>query len=88
MENCIVMKELQYVLEAKALREEQELAQESKRQNLYRRELAWIRRGAKARSTKQKARIQRFEELKVKKGQLQNSQLILRLAVVALGKST
>ena len=38
--------ELQYVLEAKALREEQELAQESKRQNLYRRELAWIRRGA------------------------------------------
>lgn len=35
-------------LEAKALREEQELAQESKRQNLYRRELAWIRRGAKA----------------------------------------
>ena len=48
MENCIVMKELQYVLEAKALREEQELAQESKRQNLYRRELAWIRRGAKS----------------------------------------
>ena len=41
-------------LEAKALREEQELAQESKRQNLYRRELAWIRRGAKARSTKQR----------------------------------
>lgn len=34
-------------LEAKALREEQESAQESKRQNLYRRELAWIRRGAK-----------------------------------------
>ena len=75
-------------LEAKALREEQEIAQESKRQNLYRRELAWIRRGAKARSTKQKARIQRFEELKVKKVQLQNSQLILRLAVVALEKST
>lgn len=40
------------------------MAQESKRQNLYRRELAWIRRGAKARSTKQKARIQRFDELK------------------------
>ena len=50
-------------LEAKAIRMEQELASEAKLQNLYRRELAWIRRGAKARSTKQKARIQRFEEI-------------------------
>ncbi|MCH1627364.1 ABC-F family ATP-binding cassette domain-containing protein [Ferdinandcohnia quinoae] len=50
-------------LEAKASRLEQEQASESKRQNLYRRELAWIRRGAKARTTKQKARIKRFEEI-------------------------
>lgn len=50
-------------LEAKALREEQEAATIEKQKNLYRRELEWIRRGAQARSTKQKARIQRFEQL-------------------------
>jgi ATP-binding cassette subfamily F protein uup len=50
-------------LEKKAEREEQEEAQALKRQNLFRRELAWIRRGAKARSTKQQARIERFEKL-------------------------
>lgn len=51
-------------LEKKLEREDQEAAVENKRQNLYRRELAWIKRGAKARTTKQKARIQRFDELK------------------------
>jgi ABC transport system ATP-binding/permease protein len=50
-------------LEAKALREENEAATLDKQKNLFRHELEWIRRGAKARSTKQKARIQRFEEL-------------------------
>ena len=50
-------------LEAKAIREENEAATFEKRQNLFRRELEWIRRGAKARTTKQKARIQRFDEL-------------------------
>ncbi|NHM29213.1 ABC-F family ATP-binding cassette domain-containing protein [Neobacillus terrae] len=50
-------------LEAKAVREENEAATLDKRKNLFRRELEWIRRGAKARSTKQKARIQRFESL-------------------------
>ncbi|CAM3982395.1 ABC transporter-like protein [Lederbergia lenta] len=53
----------QSFIEAKALREEQELQAEDKRRNLYRRELAWIKRGAKARSTKQKARINRFDSL-------------------------
>lgn len=51
-------------LELKAEREEQAEATERKRQNLYRNELAWMRRGAKARTTKQKARIERFEKLK------------------------
>ncbi|WNQ09120.1 ABC-F family ATP-binding cassette domain-containing protein [Paenibacillus aurantius] len=51
-------------LEKKAEREEKEAASEDKRQNLLRRELAWLRRGAKARTTKQKARIQRVEELR------------------------
>ncbi|TCJ05600.1 ABC-F family ATP-binding cassette domain-containing protein [Cytobacillus praedii] len=50
-------------LEAKAIREENEAATIEKRKNLYRRELEWIRRGAKARTTKQKARIQRFDQL-------------------------
>ncbi|UQD52468.1 ABC transporter ATP-binding protein [Bacillus methanolicus] len=50
-------------LEAKAIREENEAATIEKRKNLYRRELEWIRRGAKARTTKQKARIKRFEKL-------------------------
>jgi ABC transport system ATP-binding/permease protein len=50
-------------LEAKAIREENEAATIEKQQNLYRRELEWIRRGAKARTTKQKARIQRFDSL-------------------------
>ncbi|MDQ1145346.1 ATP-binding cassette subfamily F protein uup [Bacillus sp. SORGH_AS 510] len=50
-------------LEAQAIREENEAATFEKRKNLFRRELEWMRRGAKARTTKQKARIQRFEEL-------------------------
>lgn len=45
-------------LEQKAAREESEIASEDKRQNLLRRELAWLQRGAKARSTKQKARVE------------------------------
>ncbi|WP_252503229.1 ABC-F family ATP-binding cassette domain-containing protein [Sporosarcina sp. Marseille-Q4943] len=50
-------------LESKALREEMAEATDAKMRNRYRTELKWIRRGAKARSTKQKARIGRFEEL-------------------------
>ena len=48
-------------IEQKATLLEQEGRVESNRQNLVRREQAWLRRGAKARSTKQKARIQRAE---------------------------
>lgn len=51
-------------LELKAQREEMALATERKRQSLYRKELAWIQRGARARSTKQQFRVNRFEELK------------------------
>ncbi|MGR3764748.1 ABC-F family ATP-binding cassette domain-containing protein [Rossellomorea sp. NS-SX7] len=50
-------------IEAKATREGTERLISEKQQNLYRRELQWMRRGAKARTTKQKARIQRFENL-------------------------
>ena len=51
-------------LELKTQREEMERATEDKRQNILRKELAWIRRGCQARSTKQQARIDRFEDMK------------------------
>lgn len=51
-------------LERKAMREESEIAGERKRQSVLRKEIEWIKRGAKARSTKQKARIQRYETLR------------------------
>lgn len=51
-------------VEKKAERDALEVAAQRKKDNLFRKELAWIRRGAKARSTKQKARIDRFEDLK------------------------
>lgn len=50
-------------LESRAIREEMQAATQAKMRNRYRSELKWIRRGAKARTTKQKARIQRFEVL-------------------------
>lgn len=53
-----------WFVEQKAVRQELEEATARKRENLYRRELEWIRAGAQARSTKQKARIDRFETLK------------------------
>jgi ATP-binding cassette subfamily F protein uup len=50
-------------IESKAEREERENASERKRQSLFVKELAWISRGAKARTTKQKSRVDRFEKL-------------------------
>lgn len=50
-------------LEARAIREENNASTQAKLRNRYRSELKWIRRGAKARTTKQKARIQRFDQL-------------------------
>ena len=50
-------------LEKKMERLAIESSMEEKRQNLIRTELAWVRRGARARTTKQKARLQRFDEL-------------------------
>ncbi|WP_139489010.1 ABC-F family ATP-binding cassette domain-containing protein [Brevibacillus dissolubilis] len=73
-------------LEKKAEREEHEAAAESKRQNLLRRELAWLRRGAKARTTKQKARVQRAEELRDRKVDGQQSSMDIALGASRLGK--
>lgn len=73
-------------LEQKAVREKMAIASEQKRQNLYRQELAWIRRGARARSTKQKARIQRFEDLQNQEVDLTQQKLDICLATSRLGK--
>ncbi|WP_462411957.1 ABC-F family ATP-binding cassette domain-containing protein [Neobacillus sp. Marseille-QA0830] len=75
-------------LEAKAIREENEVAVYEKKKNLYRRELEWIRRGAQARSTKQKARIGRFEELdgQVSNGKPAAEKLDISLNGSRLGK--
>ncbi|WP_088825307.1 ABC-F family ATP-binding cassette domain-containing protein [Listeria goaensis] len=53
-------------MESKAVRMENEVRESEKNRNLYRKELAWMRRGAKARSTKQKARKDRFTDLEDK----------------------
>ncbi|MCM3703917.1 ABC-F family ATP-binding cassette domain-containing protein [Paenibacillus macerans] len=73
-------------LELKSEREERETASEQKRQNLLRTELAWIRRGAKARSTKQKARIERFEQLQAAKTEYKSDTLDISVASTRLGR--
>ena len=73
-------------LELKAQREEMLLATERKRQSLYRKELAWIQRGARARSTKQQFRVNRFEELKQPGYVPDNSKLEVSALSSRLGK--
>jgi ATP-binding cassette subfamily F protein uup len=73
-------------LEKKAEREINTEQAEVKRQNLLRRELAWLRRGAKARSTKQKARIGRVEELQDQKGPALSKDLDFAIGSTRLGK--
>ena len=73
-------------LELKLEREEREAATESKRQNLLRNELAWIRRGAKARTTKQKARIDRFEALKADAPKQAGGKMDVSVASSRLGR--
>lgn len=75
-------------LELKVEREELELAGERKRQNLLRRELAWIRRGAQARSTKQKARIERFEEVSAIKAPEMRGNVEISVGASRLGRKT
>lgn len=75
-------------LELKTQRQEMELAAERKRQSILRVELEWIRRGARARSTKQKAHIQRYEELRDRQAPVQDSQVVLSSISTRLGKTT
>lgn len=74
-------------LERKAEREALETAAERKRQNLLRTELEWIRRGAKARTTKQKARIDRFEALQAQGGPAGQEKLEMVSGSTRLGRT-
>lgn len=74
-------------LQQKAEREELATEAERKRQALYKKELAWMRHGAKARSTKQKGRINRFNQLKTQIGNLQTEGNVeINLGSTRLGK--
>lgn len=75
-----------YYLEQKAARLEMENAAARKRSSILRRELEWIRRGAQARSTKQKARIQRFEEISAISGPQEEQRLSLGSTSARLGR--
>lgn len=72
----------------KAEREELEQAGERKRQSFLRTELEWIRRGARARTTKQKARIERFEEISDVKAPTQTQSIEINGVASRLGKKT
>jgi ATP-binding cassette subfamily F protein uup len=73
-------------LEKKAEREENERTREIKHHNTLRRELAWLQRGARARSTKQKARVERVEDMKEKKFDTTKEEVNLAIGTVRLGK--
>ena len=75
-------------LERKAAREDSEWASERKRQSILRKEIEWMQRGARARSTKQKAHIQRYEALRDRKGPAQDSRLELSSISSRLGRTT
>lgn len=75
-------------LESKAEREEAALAGERKRQSLLRTELQWVKRGARARSTKQKARLERFEELKQAQAPTPDGKVEMGSVSSRLGRTT
>lgn len=75
-------------LRLKATREDMENATERKRQSILRTELAWISRGARARSTKQKARIERYEDMKDMQAPTQAENVDLSSVSSRLGRKT
>ena len=75
-------------LELKTERQDMEAASERRRQSILRVELQWIRRGARARSTKQKAHIQRYEELRDRQAPTQDFQVELSSISTRMGKTT
>ena len=75
-------------LELKAEREEMELASERKRQSVLRMELEWAKRGCRARSTKQRARLERLEALKNGKTPVQDQTVEMDSVETRMGKKT
>lgn len=78
----------QTFLQLKAERMDRAEATERKRQSILKRELQWMQRGARARSTKQKAHIQRFEELQEQKGPEYDRNVELESIASRLGRTT
>lgn len=75
-------------LELKAAREEMELASERKRQSILRMEMEWAKRGCRARTTKQRARLERLEALKNGKAPVQDQTVELGSVETRMGKKT
>jgi len=75
-------------LTLKAQREEYARASERKRQSILRKEIEWMQRGARARSTKQKAHIQRYEALRDQEGIKEVQKLEMSSLSTRLGRST
>lgn len=75
-------------LELKEEREQMAEAADRKRHSILRTELAWVRRGARARSTKQKARLERFEQMSQKKDHVRDDAVELGSVGSRLGKTT
>ncbi|MDD3795624.1 MAG: ABC-F family ATP-binding cassette domain-containing protein [Lachnospiraceae bacterium] len=75
-------------LQLKAEREEMAQASERKRQSILRTELEWMQRGARARSTKQKAHIQRYEDLKNQSAPEMDAKVELSSVSTRMGKTT
>jgi ATP-binding cassette subfamily F protein uup len=73
-------------LEKKLEREELEKVHEQKHRNTLKNELAWLRRGARARSTKQRARIERIDQLKNRTFQTKEEQVEFQVSASRLGK--
>ncbi len=75
-------------LEMKAMREDIEDAMERKRQSILRVELEWVKRGARARSTKQKARLERYENLANTSTPVRDDVVVMGSVSSRLGKTT
>lgn len=75
-------------LELKAEREEMELASERKRQSVLRMELEWAKRGCRARTTKQRARLERLEALKNTAAPVGDQSVELESVETRMGKKT
>lgn len=75
-------------LQLKAEREDMAFSTDKKKANILRNELKWVMKGAQARSTKQKARLERYEELKSRKRPVADAEIELGSVSSRLGRTT